>query len=60
MAARCGYADAADVPGPIKQWIKMRVGAYYDQREGYKFGTIETPVSFFPQLLWPYRNKTVF
>ena len=29
----CGYADAASVPDPIKIWIKLQVGAMYENRE---------------------------
>lgn len=29
----CGYADAGNVPGPIKSWIKLMVGALYKNRE---------------------------
>lgn len=29
----CGYADADSVPGPIKSWIKLMVGALYKNRE---------------------------
>ena len=28
----CGYADAASVPGPIKDWMKCMVGAMYENR----------------------------
>lgn len=28
-----GYADAAHVPEPIKAWIKLKVGALYENRE---------------------------
>lgn len=56
----CGYDDASLIPGPIKTWIKMRVGVYYENRESYKTGTIATPMDFVPQLLLPYRNRTVF
>lgn len=29
----CGYADAASVPESIKAWIKLRLGALYENRE---------------------------
>jgi len=29
----CGYEDAGSVPGPIKSWIKLMVGALYKNRE---------------------------
>jgi uncharacterized phiE125 gp8 family phage protein len=33
-----GYADAAIVPEPIKSWIKLRVGALYENREAWTVG----------------------
>ncbi len=33
-----GYADAASVPEPIKSWIKLRVGALYENREAWTVG----------------------
>lgn len=33
-----GYADAASVPDPIKSWIKLRVGALYENREAWTLG----------------------
>jgi uncharacterized phiE125 gp8 family phage protein len=32
-----GYADAASVPEPIKTWIKLRVGALYENRESWTY-----------------------
>lgn len=29
----CGYADATSVPALIKTWIKLRIGALYENRE---------------------------
>lgn len=37
----CGYADAASVPGSIKAWIKLRVGALYENREAW---TLHRPI----------------
>lgn len=31
----CGYADAASVPEPVKQWIKIQVATMYDNRHAY-------------------------
>lgn len=33
-----GYADAASVPELIKTWIKLRVGALYENREAWTTG----------------------
>lgn len=38
IAFSCGYPDAARVPAPITQWIKMRLGALYAQREAWTLG----------------------
>ena len=35
----CGYADAASVPELIKQWIRMRVAALYENRESWTVRT---------------------
>lgn len=34
----CGYADASSVPGPIKAWILLRIGALYENRESIVVG----------------------
>ena len=55
----CGYANAAAVPEPIKAWIKLRLGAMYENREatvvvvGDRLTMVELP--FFDTLLDPYR-----
>jgi uncharacterized phiE125 gp8 family phage protein len=33
-----GYADAASVPAPITAWIKLRIGALYENREAWTAG----------------------
>jgi len=33
-----GYADAASVPALIKSWVKMRLGALYQNRESWTVG----------------------
>ena len=35
----CGYASAAAVPDLIKAWIKLRLGALYENREQWTSGT---------------------
>jgi len=57
----CGYgAAAASVPEPIKSWIKLRVGAMYENREEFATGrsivAIEMP--FIDGLLQNYRVQT--
>ncbi len=56
----CGYANAAAVPEPIKAWIKLRVGAMYENREstvvvvGGRLTLVELP--FVDSLLDPYKT----
>jgi len=58
----CGYANAAAVPEPIKAWIKLRVGAMYENREstvvvvGGRLTLVELP--FVDTLLDPYKTFT--
>ncbi|WP_193171259.1 head-tail connector protein [Nisaea nitritireducens] len=40
----CGYGDAADIPAPIKQAIKLMVGEWYSKREA----TVGQPVNELP------------
>jgi len=34
----CGWADAAAVPAVIRQWILLRIGALYENREAWTLG----------------------
>lgn len=38
IAFVCGYANAAAVPEPIKAWIKLRIGALYENRQAWTLG----------------------
>lgn len=53
----CGYATAADVPGPIKSAIKMYAAGLYENREATVIGpsvqVVENPAAEI--LLRPYR-----
>lgn len=51
-----GYGAAADVPEPIKDWIKQRAKQKYDQPDATNIGNIvtEMPRSFVDGLLDPY------
>lgn len=53
----CGYADAASVPGPIKAWIKLRIGALYENREEMVVGQrlVRLDLPFVDSLLDRYR-----
>lgn len=48
-----GYANAAAVPGPIKQWMLLTLGTLYAQREGVVLGVSSTaiPDRFYDALL---------
>lgn len=53
----CGYADAASVPAPIKAWIKLRIGALYENRESLVVGQrlVALDLPFVDSLLDSYR-----
>ena len=50
-----GYGTAAAVPQAIKQWMLLAIGDMYASREATVIGTIAERLSFFDQLLDPYR-----
>jgi len=51
-----GYADAASVPGPLKQWMLLAIGAMYENREQVYAGaeTYSIPEDFMGLLWQPY------
>jgi len=49
-----GYANAAAVPEPIKAWIKLQVGAMYENRESEATGQTH-PLGFADTLLDRYK-----
>jgi uncharacterized phiE125 gp8 family phage protein len=50
-----GYADAASVPEPIRQWMLLAIGAFYEQRSMVNEGqTYALPEDFYKWLLQPY------
>lgn len=51
-----GYVDAASVPEPIKSWIKLRVGALYENREAWTAGVKIERNEFVDFLLDRYRT----
>lgn len=56
---QAGYGAAADVPAGIKAWMKLRIGAMYDNREEVaviRGSVLEMP--FADRLLDPYRVVT--
>lgn len=53
----CGYGEAPAVPQPIKQWMLLRIGALYENRESdviLQRGSLES-LPFVDGLLIPYR-----
>lgn len=48
-----GYGDATAVPKGIKQWMLLRIGSLYDNRE--EIGRDLKPLPFVDSLLDPYR-----
>lgn len=50
-----GYADAASVPEPIRQWILLAVGAMYENRAANADVQLYSlPDDFFQMLIQPY------
>lgn len=51
----CGYANAATVPGAIKQWMLLNIGHWFENRESVNIGNITSRLPFVDGLLDPYR-----
>ena len=53
----CGYGAASAVPEAIKSWIKLQVGAMYENREAFATGRgiVAVELPFVDALLQPYR-----
>ncbi|MCX7283903.1 MAG: head-tail connector protein [Novosphingobium sp.] len=52
---QAGYADAASVPEPIRQWMLLAIGAFYEHRSMVNEGqTYALPDDFCKWLLQPY------
>ena len=50
-----GYAAAADVPQEIKQWMLLRIGMLFENRESVAAGVQFSALPFVDSLLAPYR-----
>lgn len=52
----CGFGDPSAVPASLRQWMLLRIGALYEQRESLVLGAglIQAPHSFADALLDPY------
>ena len=52
----CGFGNAQAVPSSIRQWMLLRIGTWYEQREALVSGTAsELPRGFADALLDPWR-----
>lgn len=52
---QAGYADTASVPEPIRQWMLLAIGAFYEHRSMANEGqTYALPDDFYKWLLQPY------
>lgn len=52
---QAGYADASSVPEPIRQWMLLAIGAFYEHRSMINEGqTYALPDDFAKWLLQPY------
>lgn len=52
---QAGYADAASVPEPIKQWMLLAIGAWYENRTAVGIEqTFALPDEFAKWLILPY------
>lgn len=52
-----GYGDAADVPQPIRNFVRHRVAQFYQHRESVISGTIIAPVPFVADSLENFRVR---
>jgi uncharacterized phiE125 gp8 family phage protein len=54
---QAGYADAASVPEPIRQWMLLSIGVMYENRTAVVNGTISQAIAgdFYDMLLQPFK-----
>lgn len=54
---QAGYADAASVPEPIRQWMLLSIGAMYENRTAFLNGSISQALAgdFYDLLLQPFK-----
>lgn len=54
---QAGYADAASVPEPIRQWMLLTIGAMYENREAFLNGSISQALAgdFYDLLIQPFK-----
>lgn len=56
LTVTAGYGAAPNVPEPIRQWIKLRLGTMYMQREAHIAGVSVTETPYVDRLLDRYRT----
>lgn len=54
-----GYADAASVPQPLKQWMLLQIGHWYANRESVNIGSSVSKLDYVDNLIHPYRLYSV-
>ncbi|NIF80142.1 hypothetical protein F3J20_22570 [Paraburkholderia sp. Cy-641] len=54
-----GWVEPAQIPAPIISWIKLRIGALYENREEYSAGQPVPELGFADRLLDPYSIPVV-
>jgi hypothetical protein len=54
-----GWTDSSQIPAPIISWIKLRVGALYENREEFSAGQPVPELGFADGLLDPYSIPVV-
>jgi uncharacterized phiE125 gp8 family phage protein len=53
----CGFGDAADVPELIRNYIRLRVGQYYENRELVAIGVTIAEIPFLRDSLENFRRR---
>lgn len=54
-----GAEDAASVPEPIKQAMRLHIGSLYELRETEVIGTITSKLPHYDILIGPYRRRRI-
>ena len=54
-----GAEDAASVPEPIKQAMRLHIGSLYELRETEAIGTITSKLPHYDILIGPYRRRRI-
>jgi uncharacterized phiE125 gp8 family phage protein len=54
-----GFGDPADVPERIRQYIRMEVGHFYENRESIAIGVTVAPIPYLRDSLESFRRRVV-